>query len=372
MAFGVKYRAEFDDNEGETWRIDILEDGYASTITTMKLTGEPLVFEWPGISDDALTQYVRGSGASINVYAESDFAYSELFTSDNLEFKVNIYYDTTTLYWTGWVTSNVWDEPYSDTPYPVRISATDGLGILKEFDFSDLSLTDRETVDTIIHDILEQIEVDDFTEYVNVYHDSMPDQAVGNSPFDQMKIWTYLYKDNNCYEVLESILKIFNAAITQYKGEHIIYRYKELEDATMYGRKFTAPATKSAVTKTPIQHVNRSTTASNFKDTGGNLMIAPQIKTLNLLQTYGQRDSLFFGGDFSPDNFDGTDFTYWTISGGGAINTLDSITDVHEDGVIIESGNTAAAQTFYTQVLELDPQDDAARKALEALNGGQP
>jgi len=231
MAFSTKYKGEFTDNEGEDWTVEILEDGYGGAVNTMQLAGVPLIIEWPSDNDDCFDQNIRGSSASIGVYCESDFQYSELFTSDNLEFKVYIYTGTgggIVDRWHGWITSNVWNEPYSLIPYAITISATDGLGLLKDIDFADLSLTGRQTHAKIIYDTLSVIGFTAFTEYINVYESTM-NATTSDSPLDQAGADVSLWDELTLYDTLTDILKMYNAAIIQYNGEMVLYRYKELE-----------------------------------------------------------------------------------------------------------------------------------------------
>lgn len=313
MAFAVHWRSEFSDIQGEDWRIDILEDSYGGAIVDLTPSGSPLMIDWPSDSDDIYEQNIRGSMASIGVYSTSSFQFTDLFTSDNLEYKVNIYYDTTTLYWTGWVTANNWSEPYTGTPYPVTISAVDGLGLLKDFAFSGHSLTSRQTLSKIIYDIIGDIGFTQFTEYINVY-ESEQVATTDDSPLDQTNADPMLWEEDNSYDALSTILKCFNATIIQSMGTLVIYRYKELSDATMRGRIFTSATAKSSTTNTPLQYVNRPTQSSNFIDNGsGTLMLIPQVKTLEIVNNCAPRDSILLSWDFDYDDFSGTyDIANWT------------------------------------------------------------
>jgi len=311
MAFATKYKGEFTDNEGEEWTVEILKDGYGGDVNTMQLTGAPLIIDWPSVSDDCFDQNIRGSSANIGVYCESDFQYSELFISNNLEFKINIYHNTTILYWTGWVDTVGWREDYDGTPYPVSITANDALGSLKEYDFIELSYSGRISISEIIYDIVALIGYTQFTEFVNVY-DTLMNSGVGDSPLFQSYVDTDLFKEYSIYDALAEILKPFNAYIIQVGGKIIIARYKELGDTTMYGRIFTSAIDYTATTRTPVQDIDRPTTASDFIDTGGSLMILPALKTIRMNQDYGNKDSWIDTWKFKGEDFDGTDFRDWT------------------------------------------------------------
>ncbi len=309
MAFGTKYRCEFGDILGIDWKIDIQADPDPGSIITLQASGEPMSIEWYG-EDNIFDQNIMGSMMSLNVEADSDFSLSALFTSDNLEYKV-IVYQGATVFWNGWILANNYQEPYDQAPFTVTITATDGLGLLKEFKFEDLAYTERKITSVVIHDILDLVSITTFTEYVNI-HESTMDSGVGDSPLDQSGVDPYLFESQTCYDALSKILKSWSAGIKQDQGVFVIYRYKELKDATMYGRTFTDGTTKSATTKAPVQYLNRTTQASNFWDyEGGTLTMIAQSKILNVNQDLGARESWFLNYDFHFD-----DFTYvsaWAI-----------------------------------------------------------
>ena len=361
MAFSTKYKGEFTDNEGEDWTVEILEDGYGGAVNTMRLAGVPLIIEWPSDNDDCFDQNIRGSSASIGVYCESDFQYSELFTSDNLEFKVYIYTGTgggIVDRWHGWITSNVWNEPYSLIPYAITISATDGLGLLKDIDFADLSLTGRQTHAKIIYDTLSVIGFTAFTEYINIYESTM-DATTSDSPLDQAGADVLLWDELTLYDALTDILKMYNAAIIQYNGEMVLYRYKELNNGTMYGRTFTSATAKSSTTKTPAQDIDRTTTPSNFIEHGGTLMIAPQVKELILTQDYGVRESILKTWEFNFEDFTGA-ATSWDVSNWTEAVTPDprpisnsSALRSEDPGVLLHSTTTSSGNVRIYQDVDV-------------------
>jgi hypothetical protein len=301
MAFGTKYRCEFSDELLVDWKWDIQVDPDPGSIITLQASGEPLSIEWYG-EDDILEQNIMGSKASLSVETLTDFALSDIFTSDNLSKKVLIYQNGN-LFWSGWILANEYQEPYDGVPFSVTISAVDGLGLLKDFNFEDLAYTDRKLQSTMIYDILSNVGITTFTDYVNIYESTM-NSTVDDSLFDQGGFENNLFMEMNCYEALSEMLKSLNAGIRQSKGVFEIFRYKELSDATMYGRIFTSDVTKSSTTKTPAQKINRPSDASSFSDlNGGTLMIYPACKTAYINQDYKQNASIIENSDFPKSEF---------------------------------------------------------------------
>ena len=319
--YPVKYRHEIADNLGVVWKTDIIDETYLGDPLIMEAGGNPLSFEFYG-EDELLTQNILGSKAALEVVINTDFEYSDLFTSDYLQYKVNIYADNV-LYWTGYILCNTYSEPYNCVPYTTTIAATDGLGLLSEFKFKDIGYTERQTVAKVIYDILSLVGITSFTEFVNLYEVSM-NSSINDSPFDQCGIDPDLFKDDDCYTALTEILKTFQAGIRQdVGGIFTIFRFKELGNVTMNGRIFTSATTKTSISKTPAQIISRTSTGSSFKDyEGGTMSIIAHIKELLLTQDYGLRKSFLSNYNFDRATFSVDTFTGWVTSAGSDINTF--------------------------------------------------
>ena len=354
MAFATKYRCEIADNLGIVWKVDIQENAFGGEITTLRGSGSPINFSHLG-EDDIQDQVIMGSIIKLEVKASTDFAYSELFTSDNLQFKVLVY-EGATLHWSGYIQPNTWTEPYNCTPYSVTITATDGLAQLKDYNFKDFEYSARQKTSVVIYAILGLIGITTFMEYINLFESTM-NAAVGDSPLDQSGVDPELFEDMNCYEALEEILKSFGAAIRQDKEAiFTLYRIRELADTTMYGRIFTSGTAKSATTKTPAQYINRTAHASNFRDhEGGVLSTIAQIKELYLNQDYGLKPSILKTYNFPYD-----DFSYdavwsvanWTKSSGTTIAPIGSISggSGQENGIVITNADTSLNHNIYQEI----------------------
>jgi len=352
MSWATKYRMEFADNLGVVWRKDIQKDGYLGSVIEMRAAGNPLEFEFYG-GDDIFEQNILGSKCVSNVIASVDFEYDELFTSNNFEWKVLIYHGST-LYWSGYILANNHQEPYDCPPYPLSITATDGLGLLSEYEFKDIGYTDRQTFAQVIYDILALVGITTFTEYVSLYESTMA-TLTSSSPLDQCGFNPELYAEDNCYDALESILTTFNAAIRQDQGKVSIYRIVDqspINGETLYGRIYTSGTSHTATTKALSQYFNRTTNPSYFRDTeGGSKMIAPLVKVYYINQDYGNKISIFKNYDFIYDNFEyGTD---WEIEGwiryGTDILPLPVASDAGGDGVFINTADTVLGTTYLLQ-----------------------
>jgi hypothetical protein len=352
MAFGTKYRGEFTDDLALDWKIDFQVDPDPGAINTLQMSGDAMHITWYG-DDDIMNQEIMGSKMDLNFESTADFL-SDIFGIENLTCKV-IVYQGSTVHWNGYVLSDGYSEPYDAPAFTVTIRATDGLGLLKDFNYDDLGYTARQTAAKMIFDILGKIKVTTFTEFINVYEESMT-STVDDSPLDQTTIDPYLFEGFNCYDALLSILKTFNSFIRQDKGVYEIIRVDELIDTTMYGRIFTSATAKSSTTKTPLHKISRTGDTSSFCDhRGGDLMILSPIKEVNLYQDYGDKDSwirnyTFEGGKFSHD---GTSYQVeeWTRQGMAApgIIWIGWYVPTESDGVVITVWNNYPSYSKYIE-----------------------
>jgi hypothetical protein len=347
MAFGTEYRIEFTDDLGIDWQIDIQKDPDPGSVISLQASGNPITIEWYG-NDDVVNQNIMGSEASINVECETNFLLVNLFSADNFDRKVIIYQNLTP-YWYGYILANNFQEPYDTPPFTVTIQATDGLGLLKDFEFDDLDLTGRTSLAAIIHDILDQAGIDSFTEFVNIYEETCS-TATGDSPLNQLLIDADVFKGYNCYDALNEILKIFNAGIRQDNGKFIIYRFREVADTTMHGRTYTSATTKSYTSQTPAQNIKRSGVDSYLEDYNGGMMtIIPHARIIKVFQDYGYKESWIDGWQFKAKDYD----PYYLInpdSWEGWTGTMSIITkEVPEesDGVLFAAKGSVRDDEIY-------------------------
>ena len=219
MAYGVKYRFQYDSWSGVSTVIDILQDGYSGTVLKRALGRSPLLRKEKG---------EKGIyGTSLEIYAETavDGEFSSLYTSDAREFKVELYRNSS-LIWEGFVSPELYAEPSIAPPYDVQIIATDGLGELKNYDFDAtpgvrMSLTSLlvlllgntglpvTAADLALVSAL-QASTPSITSLFNVYLD--PSHLSGKT----------------CYEVLGWIMQTFNLTITQHACKWLLMRETDL------------------------------------------------------------------------------------------------------------------------------------------------
>jgi hypothetical protein len=196
MAYGVKFRLDFDDVLGNGKRLEILQDSYTGDVKSLVGSGDPVVIKWD--ADDDIYSPIIGSTCTINLFQTDDTDYDSFFNADEREYKVVInaaqtvsdiykervqqdggfieakscidstitgYYDTAsyfnkrvlddggvtesldcigevltlerrnifTTYWAGWLVTDQYTEVMAPNPQPVTLKAIDALGELNAY-----------------------------------------------------------------------------------------------------------------------------------------------------------------------------------------------------------------------------------------------
>ena len=149
MAYGVKYRFQLESYNKTVYRVDVLEDGYSGSIMTRPLGRAPVIRLQ---ESDPL----RSSSCDLVLECQTDGEYVDLYTTDPFQYKVEVYWlngNSVTSIWRGYVATEIYSEPDIAPPYDVKITATDGLGILKEYTFEAAGV---KLIRTHICDLLEK------------------------------------------------------------------------------------------------------------------------------------------------------------------------------------------------------------------------
>lgn len=189
MAYGVKFRLDFEDHQGNGRRLDILKDGYTGDILPLVGGAEPVKIKWDG--DDDFYSPIIGSTCTISLYQTDETNYDDFFNQPEREYKVEVYVaqsiadefkdrvqldggivegasclsssyyntgtllqervindggimealscvtsvltetqDNYTLFWTGWLLSDQFKELMAPNPSAIQLTAIDGLGDL--------------------------------------------------------------------------------------------------------------------------------------------------------------------------------------------------------------------------------------------------
>ncbi len=136
MAFATHWKISFKDHvDGETVEVLIQEDGWATAAVNLIGTANPAILQWRtnsrSIFNPILTSFLELSF----VINDSD-ELTDLYEREYKYFKVLVTKDGTTI-WTGWIKPDTYDIEFKGLPKILKITAVDGLAILKDEPYKD-------------------------------------------------------------------------------------------------------------------------------------------------------------------------------------------------------------------------------------------
>ena len=241
MAKAEKYRINFYAGDNAPCQISFFYEGYSGSLIT--LTGGARAFVLREFNtDEDLYKPVRGQLAEIEILANSTSITLNDFISNSDDFiEVRFYYSFLVVpYWIGYLLQEDFQEEWVDTNHILRITATDGFGLLKykKLNNNGAEVTGKQTILDIIKYATQALPVGwtNFNVINNLYHTSMsstlPATCLTQGYLDSKTFeeTPTLYADN--YKVLENINRSYNQTIFMYAGEWFILRLEELYSPT--------------------------------------------------------------------------------------------------------------------------------------------
>ena len=217
MAFATKYQFTFESIHGITGTVLIQQDGYSGSVVKRALGRAPL------LKKDSANNGIYGT--SLELYAECtvDGEFADLYTSDSREYLVLLQRGNDTI-WKGFVTPELYAEPDIAPPYDVQVTATDGLGELKNYDFTDFT---RRSIRQHLLNILS------YTGLAVVNSDLILVSSLQcQSPSITSLLDAYInpahLEGKSAYDDLVSILENFHLSITQYNGKWLLVRVTDI------------------------------------------------------------------------------------------------------------------------------------------------
>ncbi len=144
MAYGVQKYAEFKDDFGQDWKIEILKEGYGGATSQFTLSSTGFQLKYTGEGDDLNTP-IKGSEVTFTFYTQSasdDTFIIDIANADQTDYAVRIYKDTAganTIYWVGNIVMDSAEILDAYFPQPHMIRAIDGIANLQNFIMTDLT-----------------------------------------------------------------------------------------------------------------------------------------------------------------------------------------------------------------------------------------
>ncbi len=303
--YDTLYRQEFKDIQSLVLgRLDIKKRGYSGNVNDEISDGaEPLVLS--KLSGDVNNKFeaVRQTNAVISLISDTNFKFIGLFSQTDRLFMSVYEKPVGTEVWRGFVTPSIFSEPYKSTPYPVSITATDGLSLLNDEDFLDEggnTIVGRKTIIDILVICLKKTGlILGIKSSVNKYAYGFA-TGVNDDPLDQTYVDVSCFYDDDetpvkCDEVLTELLTPFGAEIIQSDGWWNVVEIEGKTQSYAY-RTFTSEGEKvvggNGTFDPIISIVSPNTPGILFKDQDANLEIIPAYGKITIIHELKLKTSL--------------------------------------------------------------------------------
>ncbi|GAB3937338.1 hypothetical protein GCM10028804_59140 [Larkinella terrae] len=300
--------------------INISKRDYTGESTELRPGGiSPLVLDKQSTEPDNLFAPIMATVAEFNLVTDDSWQLSDLYSDDDRTFKVEVTQEIgleTINLFTGFVAPFDAREPYQEAPYPVRFTATDGLGALKDVPFNIypteqpfvLTFDALNVLKTCLAWVGYMLPVSisiNTVEYSMLVAGERPDYPA--DILSQFKIDTHLFLTDtgiqSCYEVLTKLLTVFNASVVQDRGQWRVIRKDEYPQYLSEGGNIPFSVFSSFVSTDhtadlhdAIRTVYKHADAIPLR--GSQISIQADRKKLTVNYDYGNLRNELVNGDF--------------------------------------------------------------------------
>lgn len=232
----LKYFMEYSGTQNDIYKVELLKKGFVGTPTLV--FGSATLTK--GSVKDSL-ETIRGTGLDIELEADVDLNFEDLYTDEENQYKAKFYRNGVLLF-LGFLKPDGIFQSFVTDRWVMSVSCVDGLGILKDLAFvkqNGLHWIGKQSALEIIQNCLVRTNTYlDLNTAVNVYYKGLT-PSDNNDPLTKifMNVDRFVKSDNDtimdCEEVLKSVLDLFNAQITQFNGEWYIERANEVVDGAV-------------------------------------------------------------------------------------------------------------------------------------------
>lgn len=343
----VKYRVLFRDYHNKLCKVDISHNMY---------TGEPIMLRGVGgqaciidrdCSDDPYDPIVN-TKATINVYQTEDSLIDvfELQVSQDREYAVEFTVDGSVKF-KGWLNADGLQQPYIGAPFPLQLTAIDGLALLSDIPYTHNNLPGGRCIINYIRQLLlgvpnlgSDLTIRWYNNLVNLQYPTELDVFSGSI---QWSTRGEGYNDYNgtrkdCMYILEGMLRSMQCRIVQSDGYWTIYRINDFTDAPVEGIRFKSISgldnffILNTTLFNPTRTIGDSPIGYDYQMVNKDqvLMVSPALKRVVTTYNQNQRDNILPNGNMDLNVLAGPPI-YWRLlnPGSGSISSSGSL---FEDG----------------------------------------
>ena len=227
MAYGLKYTIPFKDVDNNANLVSIYQDGYVATSTELIATDIPAVHKYEREDNEDILSPIMSSTLTISFYSTENTDFRNFFSYSDREFYVVHEFDGDIVF-KGYLLNDIVGEPFQDPPYPVVLTATDGLAQLKEVALTGPSVdTD---LGTLVFEQLNSLGLAmDFELCNDLYEGLVMDNTISIFSQDEdenlmVQAGTFDALGLNAFEFLAEVCKTFGWVLFQSNDKWIIQR----------------------------------------------------------------------------------------------------------------------------------------------------
>ena len=217
----VKYFGEFDDIDNNRIRVEINIDGAVGEAIELTIADPSITIDY---NSENIFQPLKKSGASISLLVPN--VIESLFTGELLNPRVSIYKNNE-LFWFGYITPNIYTQPYKDTLDLLTIECVDTISNLANMDYQKSS--EISSFINIITSILGRTNTACSKLYIPTTVALNNDTDIlGNLYIQERNFFDEKEVPEKCDEVVSEILKYLGFQMLQYKDSFYIIDNKNL------------------------------------------------------------------------------------------------------------------------------------------------
>lgn len=260
MAYGLKYTIPFKDIDNYSNVVEIYQDGFVGTSTELIATEAPAVHKYEREDNEDITSSIMSATLTISFYSTDVTDFRNFFSYSDREFLVVHKFDGNVVF-KGYLLNDITGEPFQDPPYPVVVTATDGLAQLKEISLTGPSVdTD---LGTLIFDQLNTLDLElDFEVCNDLYEGLVMDNTksiFAQSAGENLKVQEFTFDELelNAFDFLLEICKTFGWVLMQKNGRWLIQRAisRNIDTTVIYIHDWDTYAVKESFVNNPANAI---------------------------------------------------------------------------------------------------------------------
>jgi len=276
MAYGLKYTIPFKDVDNFSNLVEIYQDGFVGSSTELIASDQPATHKYEREDNEDITTPIMSTTFTIGFYSTETTDFRNFFSYSDREFLVVHKFEGNVVF-KGYLLNDITGEPFQDPPYPVIVTATDGLAQLKEVDLVGPSV-DTE-LGSLIFETLNRLDLDLDIEVCNdLYEGLVMDNTksiFAQSVGDQLLVQAFTFDELalNAYDFLLEICRSFGWILMQKDGRWLLQRpvARNIEGSTIYVHSYinglvTSTLTNSFGTNNDITNWQEVNDTNNFID----------------------------------------------------------------------------------------------------------